>query len=208
MTPLLFPFLFPELDHAVYIDRNMVFQDNIGHLHRIIEKMKRSKAGIAMSPEQSNTYMRAFSGWQRINPSTKLGRPPPDGKPGFNPNLMLMDLDKLRASASYRGYFNERRLNMLIKNYMYHSAEELPTLGDMVNLMAADNENLFYQLGCEWNRNSQPSTDLLDKKYNVCNKVHHIRAWNGSPNIERMSQEKEHGISVGKKRIEHDEEEL
>ena len=26
MTPLLFPWLFPDLDHAIYIDRNMVFQ--------------------------------------------------------------------------------------------------------------------------------------------------------------------------------------
>ena len=26
MTPLLFPWLFQELDHAIYIDRNMVFQ--------------------------------------------------------------------------------------------------------------------------------------------------------------------------------------
>ena len=26
MTPLLFPWLFPHLDHAIYIDRNMVFQ--------------------------------------------------------------------------------------------------------------------------------------------------------------------------------------
>ena len=26
MTPLLFPWLFPHLDHAVYVDRKMVFQ--------------------------------------------------------------------------------------------------------------------------------------------------------------------------------------
>ena len=26
MTPLLFPWLFPKLDHAIYIDRNIMFQ--------------------------------------------------------------------------------------------------------------------------------------------------------------------------------------
>ncbi len=26
MTPLLFPYLFPHLDHAIYVDRNMMFQ--------------------------------------------------------------------------------------------------------------------------------------------------------------------------------------
>ena len=52
-------------------------QDDIGVLYKIIEKMKKSKEGLAMAPEQTNTYMRAFAGWQRINPTTKLGRPPP-----------------------------------------------------------------------------------------------------------------------------------
>ena len=33
-----------------------------------------------MAPEQTKTYMQAFSGWQRLNPKTKLGRPPPGKK--------------------------------------------------------------------------------------------------------------------------------
>ena len=209
MTPLLFPYLFPDLDHVVYVDRNLVFQDNIGHLWRIVQKMKKSKEAIAMAPEQTNTYMRAFGSWQRVNPSTRLGRPPPDGRPGFNPDLILMDLEKLRASASYKTYFNERRLNKLMKNYLYHSTEEIPTLGDMVNLMAADQEHLFLTLGCEWNRNSKSSTDVLDKKFNTCAKSLTIRVWNGNPNQERVAQEKEGNVSVGKKRIEEgDENEL
>ncbi len=78
-----------------------------------------------MAPEQTKTYMQAFSAWQRLNPSTKLGRPPPNGKPGFNPNLILLDLDKLRASATYRSYFNEGKLNKVVKTYMFHSASEV-----------------------------------------------------------------------------------
>ena len=54
-----------------------------------------------------------------------------------------------------RSYFNERRLNKLIKNYFYHPTEEIPSLGDMLNLMAADSEGLFLSIGCEWNRNSK-----------------------------------------------------
>ena len=44
----------------------------------------------------------------------------PDGKPGFNADLILFDLTKLRASAAYKQFFSERHLNKLIKNYMYH----------------------------------------------------------------------------------------
>lgn len=102
MTPLLFPYLFKDMDHAIYISRTLVFQDNIGYLYPILEKMKRSKEGIAMAPEQTKQYMQAFAAWQKMNPSTKIGRPPPNGKPGFNPDLMVMDLDKLRANKAYR----------------------------------------------------------------------------------------------------------
>ena len=86
----------------MYISRTLVFQDNIGYLYPILEKMKRSKEGIAMAPEQTKQYMQAFAAWQKMNPSTKIGRPPPNGKPGYNPDLMVMDLDKLRANKSYR----------------------------------------------------------------------------------------------------------
>ncbi len=49
----------------------------------------------------------------------------PDGKPGFNVDLILMDLEKLRASATFKSYFSEIKLNKLIKNYFYHSTDEV-----------------------------------------------------------------------------------
>ena len=120
---------------------------------RLIEQSlfsRRSKEGIAMAPEQTKTYMQAFSSWQKMNPSTKIGRPPPNGKPGYNPDLIVMDLDKLRASASYKKFFNEAKLNQVVKNYMFHSSQETPTLGDMLNLMAVDVESLFMNLGMDY----------------------------------------------------------
>lgn len=198
MTPLLFPYLFKDLDHVVYVDRKLVFQDNIGLLYPSLEKLKRSKHGIAMVPEQSKTYMRAFAQWQKVNPSTKIGRPPPNGKPGYNPDLILMDLDKLRASASYRTFFNEVKLNTLVKNYMFHSESETPCLGDMVNLMAVDVENLFMKLGCEWNRRVEETTDMLEKKYNVC-EADFIHVWNGNPQLEKVkAKQKSRTLVPGK----------
>lgn len=202
MTPLLFPYLFPALDHAIYVDRNIMFQDDIAHLYNIVANMRKGKEALALAPEQTNTYLKAFAGWQRINPTTRLGRPPPEGRPGLNPDLILMDLDKLRASATYKSFFSEIRLNKLVKNYLYHTAAEVPTLGDMVNLMAASAESLFLALPCEWNRNSKTSTDLLDRKFNVCPKAHHISAWNGNPNLERMAAEKGRSVSVSRRKVE------
>lgn len=117
-----------------------------------------------MAPEQTKAYMLAFSGWQRLNPKTKLGRPPPNGKPGYNPDLMLLDLEKLRSSTKYKSYFDERKLNALMKNYVFHASGEIPSLGDLVNLIAADSESLILNLGCEWNRLAQETSDTLEKQ--------------------------------------------
>ena len=88
LTEILIIF-FTELDHAIYVSRELVFQDNIGHLYNIIKKMKRGKEAIAMAPEQTKTYMQAFSGWQRLNPKTKLGRPPPGKQNSFKSNEVV-----------------------------------------------------------------------------------------------------------------------
>ncbi len=166
----------------------------------MIEELKKSKEAIAMAPEQTNTYMRAFAGWQKVNPSTKLGRPPGEGKPGFNADLIAMDLEKLRASAAYRAYLNDAAINRLLKQYLYHSATTEPSLGDVLNLMAADSESLFLPLGCEWNRNAFVSTDPLDKRFNVCPGKHHIRAWNGKPGPDNFAT-KDQQVSLGKKYV-------
>ena len=55
---------------------------------------------IGMVQEQTLKYMRAFGSYHIKSPSTKLGRPPSKGNPGFNPDLMVMDLVKLRADMA------------------------------------------------------------------------------------------------------------
>ena len=75
----------------------------------------------------------------------RLGKPPPDGRPGFNPDLMVMDLERLRDSKEgYLGYFSERRVKSLIGNYLFHTEGDIPSLGDMVCRLASGNETHIY----------------------------------------------------------------
>ena len=116
--------------------RTMIFNDDIGKLYNVFKKMQGTgREAIAMAAEQTNLYMRAFAGWQRVNPSTRLGKPPPEGRPGFNPDLMVMDLEKLRKSDRYFSYFSERKVKSLIGNYLFHTEGDIPSLGDMVSAL-------------------------------------------------------------------------
>ena len=117
----------------------MIFNDDVGKLWNVFKKMRATdKEAIALAPEQTSLYMRAFAGWQRVNPTTRHGKPPPDGRPGFNPDLMVLDLDRLRGSDHYFSYFSERRVKSLLGNYLFHTEADIPSLGDMVRMMMSD----------------------------------------------------------------------
>jgi len=66
-------------------------QDDIGVLFQTLQKMRRTKEALALAPEQSANYMRAFAGWQRVNPSTKLGRAPPGKKVALKLCTVIME---------------------------------------------------------------------------------------------------------------------
>ena len=56
--------------------RTMLFQDDIGKLWNVLKKTRSTeREAIAAAPEQTNLYMRAFAGWQRVNPTTRCGLP-------------------------------------------------------------------------------------------------------------------------------------
>ena len=71
-----------------------------------------------MVQEQSPKYLRAFGSHHVKSPGSKLGRPPSQGNPGYNPDLMVMDLVKLRLDASYKALIHELKVNKKNFNVM------------------------------------------------------------------------------------------
>lgn len=109
VTPLLFPWLFPSLTYILYVDKHIVFHDDVGKLYGEFLKMDEEES-IGMVQEQTVKYLRAFGSYHLKSPSTKLGRPPSKGNPGFNPDLMVMDLVKLRADSAYKSLIHELKV--------------------------------------------------------------------------------------------------
>ena len=52
------------------------------------------------------------------------------GHPGYNPDLMVMDLAKLREDKEYKASLTELKLSLLLRKYSYHPETKLPTLGE------------------------------------------------------------------------------
>jgi len=192
LTPLIFPYLFPSLPYIIYIDKHIVFHDDVGKLYNAFLKLEEQES-IAMVQEQSLRYMRAFGTYHMKSPSTKLGRPPTRGKPGYNPDLLVMDLHKLRADKNYKSMIHELKISLAIRKYSYHPENSLPNLGDILNLIAAEKPKMFHQLSCDWNRSAMKGTDPLSEEFLDClpednsststSKARSARATNNNPNL-------------------------
>jgi len=192
LTPLLFPYLFPSLPYIVYIDKHITFHDDVGKLYNAFLKLEEQQS-IAMVQEQSLRYMRAFGTYHMKSPSTKLGRPPNRGKPGYNPDLLVMDLHKLRGDKTYKSMIHELKISLTVRKYSYHPEEKLPNLGDILNLIAAEKPKMFHQLSCDWNRSAMKGTDPLSLEFLDClpeeensastTKARSVRATNNNPNL-------------------------
>jgi len=187
LTPLLFPFLFPHLPYVVYIDKHITFHDDVGHIYNEFLKFDEEEA-IGMVQEQSLRYMRSFGTYHMKSPSTSLGRPPSKGKPGFNPDLMVMDLIKLRNNPQYKSLIHELKISLAMRKYSFHPSESLPDLGDVLNLIAAESPTMFYQLSCEWNKSAQKPIDQLSSEFINClpdETTTEVKATNSNPNLRK-----------------------
>jgi hypothetical protein len=117
-----------------------------------------------MAPEQTEIYSMALKDWLETRPNTKLGQPPPAEYSGYNPDLILFDLEKLRLSSKYSTYFDETKLSLLIQKYSYHYFGEVPSLGDILNLIGVDNEDFIYNLGCKWNKLAKVAPNEINER--------------------------------------------
>lgn len=90
-----------------------------------------------------------FWQYRRENPQTKVGEPYPDGLPGFNSGVMLLDLAAMRASSLYNQLLEPDRVAKLADQYRFrgHLGDQ-----DFFTMIGMEHPELFYSLACGWNR--------------------------------------------------------
>ncbi|XP_039706464.1 xyloside xylosyltransferase 1 isoform X2 [Pteropus medius] len=122
--------------------------------------------------------------WQfrHENPKTRVGGPPPEGLPGFNSGVMLLNLEAMRQSPLYSRLLEPAQVQQLADKYHFrgHLGDQ-----DFFTMIGMEHPELFHVLDCTWNR--QLCTWWRDHGYSDVFEAYfrcegHVRIYHGNCN--------------------------
>ena len=124
--------LLPDVNRIVLLDSDLVPLRDLAELKGAFHLMRRSGALFGLAPEQSEFY--------------SSGRHMPQGVPGYNTGVWLMDLHAMRRSGWYSWL-----LDAYQAGYLFQKLGVVPDQ-NFVNGVVGLSPNLVHPLGCGWNR--------------------------------------------------------
>ncbi|KAM9384429.1 xyloside xylosyltransferase 1 [Pholidichthys leucotaenia] len=136
------------LTHIVQLDLDLKYRTNIRDLFQEFDRFPPG-AVIGIAREMQPVYRHTFWQYRKENPQTRVGEPPPDGLPGFNSGVMLLDLGAMRTSALYNQLLEPSNVTKLADHYRFkgHLGDQ-----DFFTMIGMEHPELFYSLACGWNR--------------------------------------------------------
>ncbi|XP_019388097.1 PREDICTED: xyloside xylosyltransferase 1 [Crocodylus porosus] len=137
-----------EIHRMIQVDLDLKYKANIRDLFEEFDKFPPG-AVIGIAQEMQPVYRHTFWQYRRENPQTKVGDPPPDGLPGFNSGVLLLDLEAMRRSPLYNRLLEPAALQELTEKYHFkgHLGDQ-----DFFSLVGMEHPELFHVLDCTWNR--------------------------------------------------------
>lgn len=141
--------IMPEsLTRIVQLDLDLKYRTNIRDLFQEFDRFPPG-AVIGITREMQPVYRHTFWQYRKENPQTKVGDPPPDGLPGFNSGVMLLDLGAMRSSTLYNQLLEPSNVAKLADQYRFrgHLGDQ-----DFFTMIGMEHPELFHPLACGWNR--------------------------------------------------------
>ncbi|XP_074524683.1 xyloside xylosyltransferase 1 [Halichoeres trimaculatus] len=137
-----------NLTHILQLDLDLKYRTNIRDLFQEFEHFPPG-AVIGITREMQPVYRHTFWQYRKENPQTRVGEPPPEGLPGFNSGVMLLDLGAMRTSALYNKLLDPANVAKLTEQYRFrgHLGDQ-----DFFTMIGMEHPELFYPLACGWNR--------------------------------------------------------
>ncbi|KAI4828303.1 hypothetical protein KUCAC02_022404 [Chaenocephalus aceratus] len=136
------------LTRIVQLDLDLKYRTNIRDLFKEFDRFPPG-AVIGITREMQPVYRHTFWQYRKENPRTRVGDPPPEGLPGFNSGVMLLDLGAMRESALYNQLLKPSNVAKLADQYRFrgHLGDQ-----DFFTMIGMEHPELFYPLACGWNR--------------------------------------------------------
>ncbi|XP_019735928.1 xyloside xylosyltransferase 1 isoform X1 [Hippocampus comes] len=137
-----------NLTRIVQLDIDLKYRTNIRDLFQEFDRFPPG-AVLGIVREMQPVYRHTFWQYRKENPQTRVGDPPPEGLPGFNSGVMLLDLGAMRASALYNQLLDTTNVTKLADKYSIrgHLGDQ-----DFFTMISMEHPELFYSLACGWNR--------------------------------------------------------
>lgn len=137
-----------SLTHIIQLDLDLKYRTNIRDLFQEFHHFSPG-AVIGIAREMQPVYRHTFWQYRKENPKTRVGEPAPEGLPGFNSGVMLLDLGAMRASALYNQLLEPSNVAKLADQYRFrgHLGDQ-----DFFTMIGMEHPELFYSLACGWNR--------------------------------------------------------
>ena len=150
MLPLVLPWHFPNIRRLIYLSNRIKLRADPAELYEFYDRFETGQV-MGLTLTQGAQFATAFAVHRHRNPDSHLGQSPPKGWPGFNAELMLLDLEKMRQSTLLSRYIDLENQFYLVKEYDFGGRELLPALDEWLTLIGAEKPELFYTLPCQWN---------------------------------------------------------
>ncbi|XP_028300307.1 xyloside xylosyltransferase 1 [Gouania willdenowi] len=141
--------IMPEsLTQIVQLDLDLKFRTNIRDLFHEFDRFP-SGAVIGIAREMQPVYRHTFWQYRKENPMTRVGEPAPEGLPGFNSGVLLLNLGAMRTSTLYNQLLEPSNVAQLADHYRFkgHLGDQ-----DFFTMIGMEHPELFYSLACGWNR--------------------------------------------------------
>ena len=140
---------FTTIDKLIFLDIDVQFSADIRELYEQFGKFN-PEAVIGIAYEQQPVYRHILHEYRtKLDNKTALGLPPPEGWPGFNSGVLLMDLHKMRESVIYNSLLKSDKIDTICKKYFFsgHLGDQ-----DFYTVVSFQFKHLFHVIPCNWNR--------------------------------------------------------
>ncbi len=130
------------------LDADLKFKADIKELYDRFDLFTKDNV-LGIGHDLQPVYRHTFWKYRQEHPETRVGEPPPDGLPGFNSGVLLLDLERMRNSTLYNSLINGPSVKKLTDEFHFkgHLGDQ-----DLFTLLNMKYESLFHVLPCEWNR--------------------------------------------------------